>query len=111
MVRRIAKASNEVTDDVNAGPTPIENKKESGWQVANRRASAAIRDDHIAPDARDYLSGLLRMTKERNFTNIAHTAGNSPQNVQHFTTNSPWDATDVLAQIREEIREIPQLTV
>src|SRR5262249_54519330 len=47
-------------------------------------------------------------TKERNFTNIAHTAGISPQNVQHFMTNSPWDAHNVLVQIREEIREIPQ---
>jgi SRSO17 transposase len=56
----------------------------------------------------DYLSGLLRMTKERNFTNIAHTAGNSPQNVQHFMSNSPWDAADVLARIREEIRETPE---
>lgn len=58
--------------------------------------------------ALDYLSGLLRMTKERNFTNIAHTAGISPQNVQHFMSNSPWDAQDVLMQIREELREIPQ---
>jgi len=57
--------------------------------------------------ALDYLSGLLRMTKERNFTNIAHTAGSSPQNVQHFMSNSPWDAADVLVRIREEIREIP----
>lgn len=56
----------------------------------------------------DYLSGLLRMTKDRNFTNIAHTAGNSPQNVQHFMSNSPWEANDVLAGIREEIREIPE---
>lgn len=58
--------------------------------------------------ALDYLSGLLRMTKERNFTNIAHTAGSSPQNVQHFMSKSPWEATDVLARIREEIREIPE---
>src|SRR5215471_21831316 len=58
--------------------------------------------------ALDYLSGLLRMTKERNFTNIAHTAGSSPQNVQHFMTNSPWEVTDVLVRIREEICEIPE---
>src|SRR6516162_6919215 len=57
--------------------------------------------------ALDYLSGLLRMTKERNFTNIAHTAGSSPQNVQHFMTNSPWDAQEALAQIREEVRQTP----
>ncbi len=39
--------------------------------------------------ALDYLSGLLRMTIERNFSNIGRTAGQSPQNVQHFMTNSP----------------------
>jgi SRSO17 transposase len=58
--------------------------------------------------ALDYLSGLLRLTKERNFTKIAHTAGSSPQNVQHFMTNSPWEAQEVLAQMREEIRQTPQ---
>lgn len=58
--------------------------------------------------AMDYLSGLLRMTKERNFTNIAHTAGSSPQNIQHFMSNSPWEGAEVLAQIREEIRETPE---
>jgi len=57
--------------------------------------------------ALDYLSGLLRMTKERNFTNIAHTAGSSPQNVQHFMTHSPWEAQEALAQIREEVRQTP----
>jgi len=58
--------------------------------------------------ALDYLSGLLRMTKERNFSNIARTAGCSPQNVQHFMSNSPWEAQEVLMQIREEIRQTPE---
>ena len=55
--------------------------------------------------ALDFLSGLLRMTIERNFSNIGRTAGQSPQNVQHFKTNSPWSAEEVLAQIREEVAE------
>jgi hypothetical protein len=42
----------EVTDDVNAGPIPIENEKGSGWQVANRRVSAASRYGHTAPERR-----------------------------------------------------------
>lgn len=53
--------------------------------------------------ALNFLSGLLRMTTERNFSNIARTAGESPQNVQHFMTNSPWSGQDVFEQIREEI--------
>lgn len=53
--------------------------------------------------ALDFLSGLLRMTIERNFSNIGRTAGQAPQNVQHFMTNSPWSAEEVLAQIREEV--------
>ena len=44
--------------------------------------------------ALDFLSGLLRMENERNFTNIARTAGQSPQNIQHFMTNSPWSAQE-----------------
>lgn len=55
--------------------------------------------------ALDYLSGLLRMMKERNFTNIAHTAGAAPQNMHHFMTNSPWQAQEVLLQLRKEVRQ------
>ena len=55
--------------------------------------------------ALDFLSGLLRMTKERNFSNVGRTAGQSPQNIQHFMTNSPWSAEEVLVQIREEVTE------
>lgn len=55
--------------------------------------------------ALDFVSGLLRMTNERNFSNIGRTTGQSPQNVQHFMTNSPWSAEEVLAQIRQEVAE------
>src|SRR5215510_1512101 len=54
-----------------------------------------------------FLSGLLRMTTERNFSNIARTMGESPQNVQHFMTNSPWSGQEVLQQIREEVAAKP----
>jgi len=54
-----------------------------------------------------FLSGLLRMTTERNFSNIARTMGESPQNVQHFMTNSPWSEQEVLQQIREEVAQEP----
>jgi SRSO17 transposase len=61
-----------------------------------------------SPYAYDYLSGLLRMVEERNYSNIARSAGHLPQNVQHFMTNSPWAAQDVLRQIRAEISATPQ---
>lgn len=54
-----------------------------------------------------YLSGLLRMTTERNFTNVGRASGEAPQNVQHFMTNSPWSAAKVLQQVRAEIAAIP----
>ena len=34
-------------------------------------------------------------------------SGNSPDNIQHFMTNSPWSSQEVTAQIREEIIETP----
>ena len=48
------------------------------------------------------------MKSERNFSNIARTAEISPQNIQHFMSNSPWETQDVLWQIREEIRQTPE---
>lgn len=53
----------------------------------------------------DYLSGLLRMTTERNFSNIGRSSGEGPQNIQHFMTPSPWEAGEVLRQVREEIAQ------
>jgi SRSO17 transposase len=53
--------------------------------------------------ALDFLNGLLRMTKERNFSNIGRTVGQAPQNIQHFMTNSPWSAQAVFVQIRAEV--------
>ncbi|MGH9962062.1 MAG: transposase, partial [Pyrinomonadaceae bacterium] len=57
--------------------------------------------------ALEYLSGLLRMTTERNFTNIGRTSRLSPHNIQHFMTNSPWSAQEVLEQVRQEITQTP----
>jgi hypothetical protein len=57
--------------------------------------------------ALSFLSGLLRMTIERNFSNIARVTGESSQNVQHFMTNSPWSGQEVFSQIREEVAQQP----
>lgn len=56
--------------------------------------------------ALDILSGLLRMTIERNFTNLARTAGQAPQNIQHFMSNSPWEGPEVLGEIRAEVSQV-----
>lgn len=58
--------------------------------------------------ALDVLSGLLRMETERNFTNVARTAGAAPQNIQHFMSHSPWEAQEVLREIRSEIAALPR---
>ena len=61
--------------------------------------------------ALDILSGLLRMTIERNFTNLARVAGQSPQNIQHFMSHSPWEGPEVLGEIRSEIGQIERFSL
>lgn len=73
------------------------------WERYAECFETATRD--TSPYALDFLSGLLRLTIERNFSNIGRTAGQAPQNMQHFMTNSPWAAEEVLVQMREEIAE------
>ena len=55
------------------------------------------------------MSALLRMESQRTFTNIGRQVGLAGQNVQHFVTNSPWAAADVLRQVRREIAARPEL--
>ncbi len=61
----------------------------------------ATRD--ASPYAQPYVSALLRMESQRTFTNIGRQVGMPGQNIQHFMTNSPWSAADVLRQVRQEI--------
>ena len=55
-----------------------------------------------------FISGLLRMSTERNFTNIGQTHEVSGQNIQHFMSNSPWSAQSPLVQVRQEIAAVPK---
>lgn len=53
-----------------------------------------------------YLRGVLTMTDERTFTNIARRvegANADGQRVQHFMSASPWSAQRVLEQVRAEV--------
>jgi SRSO17 transposase len=49
------------------------------------------------------------MDSQRNFANIGRQSGVPGQNVQHFMSNSPWSAQDVLRQVRREIAGKPEL--
>ena len=54
----------------------------------------------------EYLSGLLRMTSERNFASIGRMTNSSEQNIHHFMSNSPWSSRAVLRQVRDQIRAV-----
>ena len=50
------------------------------------------------------------MESDRNFAGIANSMENADgQALQHFMSNSPWDGQGVFEQIREEIKEKPEL--
>jgi SRSO17 transposase len=56
-----------------------------------------------------YLSGLLRMKKQRNFAGIGRATEQSGENIQHFMSNSPWSAQAVCRQVQDEIAATPEL--
>ena len=60
-----------------------------------------------SPYALPYLSAQLRLEGERNFTNIARATAMSSQNIQHFISNSPWDADLVFWKVQREIARTP----
>ena len=50
-----------------------------------------------------YLSGLLRMETKRNMANIGRKTGVSGQNMQHFMSNSPWPARELINALQQTI--------
>lgn len=65
-----------------------------------------------AGHAWSYLQGLLSMTADRNYANIARRVvdvDDDGQKLQHFISDSPWSAQAVFDQIQGEIRERPEL--
>ena len=77
------------------------------WQQYSPCFQTQTRDG--SPYAYKYLSGLLRMTERRTFTNIGRQTGVSGQNVQHFMSNSPWSARTVIEQVQDELKRLPDL--
>lgn len=59
--------------------------------------------------AHDYLSALLRLDTNRNYTNIGRATGRPGENIQHFMSNSPWVARRIWDQICEDIKATPGL--
>jgi SRSO17 transposase len=55
-----------------------------------------------------YLSGLLRMDRDRNMANIGRTTGVVGQNLQHFMSNSPWSAAGLITAVQDEVRQHPE---
>jgi len=51
-----------------------------------------------------YLSGLLRMKTQRNYTNIGQATGESGENIQHFMSKSPWPGQAVMKRIQAELK-------
>ena len=56
-----------------------------------------------------YLSAQLRLQTERNFTNIGRVSDMPMQNIQHFISNSSWDAATPIWQVQKEIVYNPYL--
>ena len=51
-----------------------------------------------------YVSGLLRMENGRTMANIGRKTGISPQNMQHFMSNSPWSGSTLVGAIQDEVK-------
>jgi hypothetical protein len=62
-----------------------------------------------SPYALAYLSAQLRLETERNFTNIGRVSNLPMQNIQHFISNSFWDAGTPLWNVQKEIVYNPHL--
>lgn len=50
-----------------------------------------------------YLSGILRIEKERTIANISRAAGVPIQNMHHYISKSPWSGRKVIEQARLDI--------
>jgi SRSO17 transposase len=50
-----------------------------------------------------YLSGILRIEKERTIAEISRTAGVPYQNMHHYMSESPWSGPKVVKQVRTQI--------
>jgi SRSO17 transposase len=64
---------------------------------------------NVADQAQAYVSGLLRMDKKRTMRGIERQTEAGSGSLQHFMTNSPWDARGVIQQVQQEVAATPAL--
>lgn len=93
---------------------PIEKIKTLGpklgehWQRFRQHYKSKTRD--TSEHALAYMQGQMTMVSDRNFAGIANSMEAADgQALQHFMSNSPWSGQGVFEQIREEIKEKPEL--
>lgn len=64
---------------------------------------------NVAHQAWAYVSGLLRMNTKRTMRGIERHTDAGSGSLQHFMTNSPWDAASVIGQVQQEVAATPEL--
>lgn len=55
----------------------------------------------------EYVSGLLRMSSQRNITEISRQTGITSQNMQQFISDSPWAGTGLIEGVQDEVKVHP----
>ena len=84
---------------------PAPERLDSFWQRCAGCFKTRTRD--TSEYAYHYLSGLLRLETNRNYTNIGRATGVAGENVQHFMSNLPWPARVALDRVQQEIKATP----
>ena len=92
------------------GTTDLAERLRRIW--ARFRACFRTKTRDTSEQALVYMRGSLTMEEKRNYSNIARRV-NQPQddgqNLQHFMSDSPWQARAVFNQIQAEVRQRPEL--
>lgn len=103
---------NEPTAEHMRWGLPLDEIKQLGQRLAQflERFGPFLRNKthDVSEYAFHYLSGLLRMNSKRNMAEIGRKTGVSPQNMQHFMSNSPWSGLAVIDGIQDEIKQHPE---
>jgi len=106
------KTNESTTEALRWGLPPLEEIEQLGDRLGafydRFRALLRTRTRDTSAYGLAYMSGLLRMESERNMAEIGRQSGISPQNMQHFISNSFWSRSAVMQAIQEDIRRHPE---
>jgi SRSO17 transposase len=99
---------NEATAEYFQWGLPLDDIEHLGQRLVlffERFRSSFRSKTHDASEyALHYVSGLLRMKAKRNMAEIGRKTGVTPQNVQHFMSNSPWSGPTLVTDLQDEIK-------